>query len=255
MPRDPVGARSQARPAARRFTAAGDVLRIASITARELALATGAAQPACCDVTRGVDQLVQTDHRRDARTGADAKHRGSTVPPDRDSAGTQAGWPSMSTERPRSAEPCPLNCESFMSNPRTPHTGSSSEPPAASAPEYSLTSLVTHDRTLPHVNVDIPSKLSAEDVPHRLGEHDLELMEFLVQRAIETCMPARPQSPLPPGTRPRPVRRRAQRSKLISTDIANQTSYPNSHSDRDKNANLPLDLPRANTSIGPDGHK
>ena len=47
------------------------------------------------------------------------------------------------------------------------------------------------------------------EAPHGFHERDVELIDFLVQKAIERCMPARPpQPPLPPGVRPHPTKRK-----------------------------------------------
>ena len=48
------------------------------------------------------------------------------------------------------------------------------------------------------------------EVSHPLNDRDIELIDFLVQKAIEKCMPARPQPPLPPGVRAHPVKRKPQ---------------------------------------------
>ncbi len=44
--------------------------------------------------------------------------------------------------------------------------------------------------------------------PRPLDGRDHEMIDFLVQKAIETCMPRRPEPPPPPGVRQRSINRK-----------------------------------------------
>jgi hypothetical protein len=46
------------------------------------------------------------------------------------------------------------------------------------------------------------------DQPRSLDGRDHEMIDFLVQKAIETCMPRRTEPPSPPGARQRSISRK-----------------------------------------------
>ncbi|HEX8112745.1 MAG TPA: hypothetical protein VF516_33670 [Kofleriaceae bacterium] len=68
------------------------------------------------------------------------------------------------------------------------------------------------DGILPLANVEAAPTQEADranlDQPRRLNGRDHEMLDFLVQKAIETCMPRRPEPPSPPGARQRSINRK-----------------------------------------------
>jgi len=76
-------------------------------------------------------------------------------------------------------------------------------PPEPSSPPGSV---------LPLANLDVaptPPPDGATIVqPPRLDGRDHEMIDFLVQKAIETCMPRQPEPPSPPGVRQRSINRK-----------------------------------------------
>jgi hypothetical protein len=68
------------------------------------------------------------------------------------------------------------------------------------------------DAFLPLANVEAAPTQEADRAnlgqPRRLDGRDHEMLDFLVQKAIETCMPRRPEPPSPPGARQRSINRK-----------------------------------------------
>lgn len=105
-----------------------------------------------------------------------------------------------------------------MSNPTSSRTDGSPELSPAPAPQEQL------PPRLP-LGFDASSSggVSPDDIansavdnlaaPHPLNERDIELIDFLVQKAIEKCMPARPQPPLPPGVRLHAAKRKSDTAR------------------------------------------
>jgi hypothetical protein len=82
----------------------------------------------------------------------------------------------------------------------------SSAPPGSRPPHHAGPSSLP-DCVLPLAKVDIATTLDPDratlDQPRSLDSWDHDMIDFLVQKAIETCMPHRPERPSPPGARQR----------------------------------------------------
>src|SRR5215467_13775715 len=115
---------------------------------------------------------------------------------------------------------CPGNASRPMpSLPSSPVDGSP-EPAAAqrspaspgSHPPLHVESASPPNAFLPLANVEAAPTQEADRAnlgqPRRLDGHDHEMLDFLVQKAIETCIPRRPEPPSPPGARQRSIRRK-----------------------------------------------
>jgi hypothetical protein len=117
-------------------------------------------------------------------------------------------------ERPGSADPlskCERPMPNLFSSPIDDSTESADERPAP-APPGSRPPLVRDppsppDGVLPVANVDPAPTRDPDranlDGSRSLDERDHEMIDFLVQKAIETCTPRRPEPPSPPGARQR----------------------------------------------------
>lgn len=95
-----------------------------------------------------------------------------------------------------------------MSNPTASRTDGTCEPSPAHAPQEQLIPRLplgfgasSSDNMLPHDKAD--PIVSDAGAANRLNERDIELIDFLVRKAVESCMPVRQQPPLPPGARAR----------------------------------------------------
>jgi hypothetical protein len=93
-----------------------------------------------------------------------------------------------------------------------PATAQPSFPPRGSRPPLRVEASSSPDGFLPLANVDAAPTMdpghATLNQPRSLDGRDHEMIDFLVQKAIETCMPRRPEPPSPPGARQRSINRK-----------------------------------------------
>ena len=101
------------------------------------------------------------------------------------------GSPEFSSARPATAQP---------------------SPPPGSHPALRMDASSSPHGLLPLANVAFAPTLAPAranlDQPRSLDGRDHEMIDFLVQKAIETCMPRRTEPPSPPGARQRSINRK-----------------------------------------------
>jgi hypothetical protein len=189
---------------------------VTGVPDREPALAARLPLQARHDVARATARSREAGHWIDVAPDTNPNDLRPTVPPDPDPAGAAAWWwlVNMSGRGPPPKLPL-ADPKVPMPNVASTHPGGSSDPPTTRlAPEGSALPLgmgrsPSAVGILPPPDVNARTTIRAQSTPNEtprsLQERDYELIDFLVRKSIETCMPSRP-TPLP-STRAVPKRR------------------------------------------------